>query len=117
MTFICNITKIENDVHIDIFFTGRAKCDILLNNLCESFNSKLVAGRDQPIIGCLDYIKEYLVRRSVSVQHLIDRCEGPLTPKATKILENIKEEANEYNVLWGGGIHTSVRELGVTNVL
>ena len=112
MTVICNINKIKSDVEIDILVTGRAKCDILLNNLCESFNSKLVGGRDQPIIGCLEYIRQYLVNRSVSVQHLIDRCEGLLTPTTTKILETIKEEANEYKVLWSGGIHTSVRELG-----
>ncbi|GKB14143.1 hypothetical protein Tco_0848066 [Tanacetum coccineum] len=37
---------------------GRAKCDILVNNLCESLNSKLVGGRDQTIIGCLEYIRE-----------------------------------------------------------
>ncbi|GJY04310.1 hypothetical protein Tco_0370250 [Tanacetum coccineum] len=29
---------------------GRAKCDILMNNLYESLNKKLVGGRDQPII-------------------------------------------------------------------
>jgi hypothetical protein len=103
MTVICNINKIKSDVDIDILVTGRAKCDILLNNLCESFNSKLVGGRDQPIIGCLEYIRQYLVKRSVSVQHVIDRCEGLLTPTATKILETIKEEANEYKVLWSGG--------------
>ncbi|PWA71839.1 ribosomal protein L16 [Artemisia annua] len=41
MTFICNINKIErDDADIDILFSGKAKCDILLNNLCESFNSK-----------------------------------------------------------------------------
>ena len=82
MNFIYNINMFKIDANIDMLHTERAKCEILLNNLCEYFNSKLVGGRDQPIIGCLEYIREYLMKRSVSVQHLIDRCEGPLTPTA-----------------------------------
>ena len=38
MTFNYNINKIKNDVDIHMLYTGRAKCDILLNNLCKSFN-------------------------------------------------------------------------------
>ncbi|GKB04907.1 hypothetical protein Tco_0833102 [Tanacetum coccineum] len=34
---------------------GKAMCDILVNNICEELNNKLVDGRDQPIIGCLEY--------------------------------------------------------------
>ncbi|KAJ9543460.1 hypothetical protein OSB04_023167 [Centaurea solstitialis] len=44
-------------------FTGRAKCDVLLNNMCEVFNKQLVDGRDKPIITALEYIREYLMRR------------------------------------------------------
>ncbi|GJT31020.1 mutator type transposase [Tanacetum coccineum] len=47
------------------FKGGRAKCDLLINNICEVFNRQLVDGRDQPIITCLEYIKEYLMKRIV----------------------------------------------------
>ncbi|GJX20470.1 mutator type transposase [Tanacetum coccineum] len=46
-------------------FLGRAKCDLLINNICEVFNRQLVDRRDQPIITCLEYIKEYLMKRIV----------------------------------------------------
>nr|KAJ0199185.1 hypothetical protein LSAT_V11C600340960 [Lactuca sativa] len=36
---------------------GRAHCDALLNNMCESLNSKIVKGRDKPIISCLYVFK------------------------------------------------------------
>nr|GEU60418.1 zinc finger, CCHC-type [Tanacetum cinerariifolium] len=55
---------------------GRAKCDLLINNVCEVFNRHLVDGRDQPIITCSKYIREYLMKRIV---------------------------ATEYNVQWNGG--------------
>nr|KAJ0189312.1 hypothetical protein LSAT_V11C800412450 [Lactuca sativa] len=44
-------------------FSGMAHIDCLLNNICEVFNSKLDEGRDIPIITCLEYIREYLMKR------------------------------------------------------
>ncbi|GJW28096.1 mutator type transposase [Tanacetum coccineum] len=41
-------------------FRGRAHCDMLLNNICEVFNRRLVDGRDAPIITCLEFVREYL---------------------------------------------------------
>ncbi|KAL7609105.1 hypothetical protein Lser_V15G13262 [Lactuca serriola] len=83
-------------------FTGRAHCDALLNNLCETLNSKLVKGRDKPIISCLEFIREYIMKKLVIVQKTIDKCSGPLTPTATKTLEKIKGEAAEYRVVFCG---------------
>ncbi|KAI3509052.1 hypothetical protein L1887_24076 [Cichorium endivia] len=64
-------------------FTGRAHCDGLLNNLCETINNQLRDARDQPIITCLEFIREYLMLRIVTVQKAIDKAPGPLTPTAT----------------------------------
>ncbi|XP_076930983.1 uncharacterized protein LOC143595986 [Bidens hawaiensis] len=51
-------------------FSGRAKSDMLLNNLCESFNRQLVGARDKPIITCLEYIREYMTMRIVNVKKM-----------------------------------------------
>ena len=74
-----------------------------MNNICESFNSKIVKGRDKPIITCLEFIREYLMKRIVIVQEEIDKWEGPLTPTASHILASNKDEAQKYNVVWNGG--------------
>ncbi|GJX64420.1 hypothetical protein Tco_0298763 [Tanacetum coccineum] len=66
-------------------FASRAKCDLLINNICEVFNRQLVDGRDQPIITCLEYIREYLMKRIVVVQKVIAKTVGPLTPSVTKM--------------------------------
>ncbi|GJV25562.1 mutator type transposase [Tanacetum coccineum] len=60
-------------------FSGRVKCDLLINNICEVFNRQLVDGRDQPIITCLEYIREYLMKRIVVVQKVIAKTVRPLT--------------------------------------
>ncbi|GKA25407.1 heat stress transcription factor B-4-like protein [Tanacetum coccineum] len=72
----------------------RAKSDLLLNNICEVFNGKIVGGKDKPVITLLEYIREYCMKRIVNVQDVIDKCIGPLTPTATRIMESIKKEAH-----------------------
>ncbi|XP_071726929.1 uncharacterized protein [Rutidosis leptorrhynchoides] len=83
-------------------FSGRAKTDILLNNMCEVLNRWLVDGRDKPIITALEFIREYLMKRIVNVHNTISKCSGPLTPGATKVFEGIKKEAEKYTVMFIG---------------
>ncbi|GJT43177.1 hypothetical protein Tco_0951892 [Tanacetum coccineum] len=80
----------------------RAKSNLLLNNICEVFNGKIVRGRDKPVITLLEYIREYCMKRIVNVQGVIDKCTGPLTPTATRIMESIKKEAHLMKVQWNG---------------
>ncbi|GKF25120.1 mutator type transposase [Tanacetum coccineum] len=50
-------------------------------------------GRDKPIITCLEYIREYLMKRIVNVQKVQDKCDGPLTPSTAKIFKLIVRAA------------------------
>ncbi|XP_021984919.1 uncharacterized protein LOC110880772 [Helianthus annuus] len=84
-------------------FTGRGKSDVLLNNMCEVFNSKILDGRDKPIITILEYIREYCMRRIVNVLQVIDKTDRPLTPFATELFEEIKKSASGCRVSWNGG--------------
>ncbi|GJZ55317.1 hypothetical protein Tco_0610510 [Tanacetum coccineum] len=77
---------------------GRPHCDVLLNNMCEVLNRQLLKGRDKPIVTCLEFIREYLMKRIVIVQGIIDKSTGPLTPNATKLFNLIKRDAAQYKV-------------------
>jgi len=83
--------------------TGRYHCEVLLNNMCEVFNLRLIEARDQPIITALEYIREYLMKRITNVGKIISKSKGPLTPTATEIFNAIQTEASQQNVLWNGG--------------
>ncbi|KAL4588010.1 hypothetical protein LXL04_000888 [Taraxacum kok-saghyz] len=83
-------------------FSGRAHTDCLLNNLCEVFNSKIEDARDQPIITCLEYIREYLTKRLCVVQAAINKCETLLIPTTTQLFEVIKKEAARYVAQYNG---------------
>ncbi|GJX57072.1 hypothetical protein Tco_0286969 [Tanacetum coccineum] len=82
---------------------SRAKSDILLNNLCEYFNGKILDARDAPIITALEYIREYLMRRMVNVIAVINKIDGPLTPSTTKLLKVAMDKANKYTVSFNEG--------------
>ncbi|GJU99244.1 mutator type transposase [Tanacetum coccineum] len=90
-------------ISVKEFQKCRAKSDLLLNNICEVFNSKIVGGRDKPVITLLEFIKEYYMKRIVNVQSVIDKYTGPLTPTTTRITESIKKEAHLMKVKWNGG--------------
>ena len=76
--------------------------DMLLNNLCEVFNAKLVNGRDKPIISCLEFIREYLMKRVCNVMKVIKKCTGPLTPTAERLLQANISSASQYTARWNG---------------
>lgn len=72
--------------NILLIVTGRAKSDVLLNNMCEVFNGKLLEGRDKSIINTLEYVREYMMRKIVDVKQVISNSNGPLTPTTTRLL-------------------------------
>ncbi|GJX66467.1 heat stress transcription factor B-4-like protein [Tanacetum coccineum] len=96
------LNKIPTEHWARSHFSGRAKSDLLLNNICEVFNGKIVGGRDKSVITLLEYIREYCMKRIVNVQGVTDKYTGPLTPTATRIMESIKKEAHLMNVQWNG---------------
>nr|GEX51491.1 hypothetical protein [Tanacetum cinerariifolium] len=94
--------RAASTIDVKDFEKCRAKSDLLLNNICTAFNGKIVEGRDKQVITLLEYIKEYCMKRIVNVQGVIDKCTGPLTPTATRIMKSIKKEAHLMKVQWNG---------------
>ena len=47
-------------------FREGPKCDILLNNLCKSFNSTILSAREKCILTMLEQLSEYLMCRMAS---------------------------------------------------
>ncbi|GJV28014.1 hypothetical protein Tco_1384462 [Tanacetum coccineum] len=43
-------------------FSGKCKSDMLVNNMCEVFNGKMLGGRDKAIISTLEFAREYLMK-------------------------------------------------------
>nr|XP_043612779.1 uncharacterized protein LOC122584785 [Erigeron canadensis] len=96
-------------------FRGQVYKDLLFN-LCfimfsiYSGHMQLVDGREKPIILCLEFIREYNMKRLAKVQKDIDQSAGPLTPRATEMFEAIKTEATKYRATFNG--HTTFEVVG-----
>ncbi|GKC28287.1 hypothetical protein Tco_1035581 [Tanacetum coccineum] len=92
-------------------FSGKENCDLLINNICEVFNRQLLEARDSPVITALEYVREYLMKRIVIVQKVIEKSQGPLTPNVAKIFNAIKEKASQCVVVWNGAELFQVNEV------
>ncbi|XP_058783743.1 uncharacterized protein LOC131658471 [Vicia villosa] len=52
-------------------FSFYPKCDVLMNNISESFNSTILVARDKPILTMCEWIRNYLMNRmAISVSKL-----------------------------------------------
>nr|GEV39810.1 hypothetical protein [Tanacetum cinerariifolium] len=100
--FLCwifvSVSKIFTSFDLKLVWGSRAKCDLLINNICEVFNKKIVDGRDQPIITCLEYIIKYLMKRIVVVQKELAKTVGPLTLSVTKMFDAIKKATAKWEL-------------------
>ncbi|GJZ68873.1 hypothetical protein Tco_0632423 [Tanacetum coccineum] len=68
---------------------GKCKSDMLVNNMCEVFNGKMLGGRDNEIISTLEFARECLMKRIVNVNKMIARCDvkGPNSHHCYKAFE------------------------------
>ncbi|XVF72527.1 hypothetical protein PTKIN_Ptkin12aG0128400 [Pterospermum kingtungense] len=57
-------------------FSIRPKCDVLLNNLCESFNIFILDTRDKPILSMLENIRCKLMKKFYMKRFVAEKYEG-----------------------------------------
>lgn len=86
-------------------FRPGPKCDILLNNLCESFNGtrSVLMARQKPILSMLERIRMYLLQRFTKQRLAGDKWNGEIGPRIYKILENNKVLSAQNIPYWAGG--------------
>ena len=84
-------------------FSPRSKCDILSNNMSESFNHYINEARDKPIITMMKMIRRQLMDRYQEKREWVSKFPGPLCPRIFKHLENEKKEARSCEVMYAGG--------------
>lgn len=80
---------------------------ILFYNPSKVFKSRLINGRDNPSITCLEYIGIYLMKRLATIQKAIHKLDVQLTPTTIKFVEEFKTETRHYRTIyaWNGKYH------------
>ena len=71
-------------------FNTHCKCDMLLNNICECFNSNILNARDKPIITMLEKVRVNLMERIHKKRDKMRKCERLLCHAIQAIVETNK---------------------------
>lgn len=85
------------------YFQTRFKCDILLNNLCECFNSHILEARIKGIVTMNEMIRTKLMVRIQKRRDAMKKCTTVHCPRILKKLEKNKQLSWLYNSIWSGG--------------
>lgn len=84
------------------FFQTHSKCDVVENNMCETFNSWILAARHKSIITMLEDIRHKMMNRHIDMIKFAETWISDIAPMARAILERNKEYSNNCNVQWNG---------------
>nr|GMD14479.1 Zinc knuckle family protein [Ipomoea batatas] len=78
------------------FFSTFPKTDMLLNNLCESWNSSILNFRDKPILTLCERLRIYLMTRMQKNRERLKSHSMKICPKICKLIEQEKERASRF---------------------
>ena len=76
-------------------FSDHPKPDVLLNNMCESFNAAILQARDKPIITLVEMVRTYIMKRIVSKSEATEKWKLPVGPRIWKLIESSKSQATD----------------------
>lgn len=92
-------------------FSTFPKCDMLLNNVCETFNCNILEAREKPILTMLEWIRQYLMTR---LQENRDKAKKrwkdklKLCPKIKKTVEQNMEKSSECIPIKSDDLHYEI---------
>jgi hypothetical protein len=89
------LDKINSSRWSRSWFGGYPKCDLLVNNISECFNSYILKARDKLILTMLEMIRKQLMRMYQLKRDGIKTLKGKLCPRIVEKLEAVNEEATD----------------------
>jgi hypothetical protein len=92
------IEELVPNTWVKAFFSEFPKCDMLLNNHSEVFNSYILEAREMPFLSMLETIFYKILQRTESKQAEAKKWPGRICPKIKKKLDKFFEWSNECSV-------------------
>ncbi|KAK2410603.1 hypothetical protein QL285_045960 [Trifolium repens] len=68
-------------------FSFYSKCDVLMNNISESFNATILVARDKPILTMCEWIRNYLMNRMSTSSSKLEKWEQRIMPMPMRRLD------------------------------
>jgi len=89
-------------------FPFYSRCDVLMNNLSESFNATILLQRDKPIITMFEWIRTYLMVRFATLREKVNEYGGVIMPKPLRRLDREIEKSASWAAIYSGGMSFQV---------
>ncbi|XP_052118923.1 uncharacterized protein LOC107493000 [Arachis duranensis] len=96
------LMKFDPATWVRAYFSHGPKVDNLTNNMCESFNAKVVKYRCKPILTMCKELRCYVMQRMVQHKKLLGTHEGKLAPVQEKRLQRLIKPSNKWTAEWIG---------------
>ncbi|XP_073119930.1 uncharacterized protein [Henckelia pumila] len=89
-------------------FNRTPKCDVLLNNMCECFNSLILDAREKPIIPMFETIRNLLMVRFQLNREKAKKWDNKICPNIKKVLANIYMDAAQHSPMQADSSHFQI---------
>ncbi|XP_019155422.1 PREDICTED: uncharacterized protein LOC109152282 [Ipomoea nil] len=77
-------------------FSTNANCDVLVNNICESFNAMILDARDCPLIQCLEIVRKQIMLRLFECRKHAMKWSGRICPSIARKISIYEKQAGGY---------------------
>jgi hypothetical protein len=84
------------------YFKPDPKCDTLVNNMSDSFNSVIVGPRSKPVVTMLEEIRLYIMERWEKNKHKIQNYPDSVLPNIKKKMEKEACFTNKWLLRYDG---------------
>ena len=84
-------------------FSYYSKCDVLMNNLYESFNATILVSRDKPFLTMCEWIRNYLMNRMSTCRVKLERWHHNIMPMPRKRLDKEVFMSGQWTPNWSIG--------------
>lgn len=86
------------------FFSDMVKCDVIDNNMPETFNGVLIDAKSKPIITMLEDIRQYVITGVVVKREFASKWQVICGPNIVAKLEKERKKSSMWQVEWNGGL-------------
>ncbi|XP_075083615.1 uncharacterized protein LOC142167351 [Nicotiana tabacum] len=95
-----DLLKYDKKYWCRAYFREDSKCDVIENNMCETFNSWIVGPRHKSVITMLEEIRHKIMNRTIEMRRFAETWVTDIAPMVIVILEENKALSRRCKVMW-----------------
>ncbi|KAG5580470.1 hypothetical protein H5410_051097 [Solanum commersonii] len=99
------------------YFQNYSKCDVMDNNMAESFNAWVLSARYKTIITMLEEIRVKIMKRIGDLREFLNTWITNISPMSLKILQENIEKFMQCNLTWNGERGFKIKHHGFTHIV